>query len=189
MPRNCICFPTGFQTAILRVSLSEELTPYCLYAFFWCPRSSVGIAALLCRWQTAGGGSIPHWWPAERQKGADKKNACVHSSGRVLPTTFCIDVWTDLSDTECTLTWHVRFATSPIETADCTIFYNFSLCCSPKRFANSLPWRQFSSSQIQFFSSSVSLHTSDSRLSSPVAWPACTCCGDPFASLIAASML
>ena len=45
------------------------------------PRGSVGIAAFLCRWQTAGGGSIPRWSasktqdrrPAERQRGSDKK--------------------------------------------------------------------------------------------------------------------
>ena len=47
------------------------------------PRGSVGIAALLCRWQTAGGGSIPRWSgsktqdrrPAERQRARTKKKA------------------------------------------------------------------------------------------------------------------
>ena len=46
-----------------------------------CPRGPVGIAALLCRGQTAGGGSIPRWsaskpqvrWPAERQMAPSKK--------------------------------------------------------------------------------------------------------------------
>ena len=45
-----------------------------------CPRGSVGMAALLCRWQTAGGGSIPRWSASKPQvvtrrnaKGADKK--------------------------------------------------------------------------------------------------------------------
>ena len=46
------------------------------------PRGAVGIAALLCRWQTAGGGSIPRWSasktqdrrPAERQRARTKKN-------------------------------------------------------------------------------------------------------------------
>ena len=45
------------------------------------PRGSVGIAAFLCRWQTAGGGSIPRWSasktqdrrPAERQRARTKK--------------------------------------------------------------------------------------------------------------------
>ena len=45
------------------------------------PRGAVGIAALLCRWQTAGGGSIPRWSasktqdrrPAERQRARTKK--------------------------------------------------------------------------------------------------------------------
>ena len=31
------------------------------------PRGAVGIAALLCRWQTAGGGSIPRWSASETQ--------------------------------------------------------------------------------------------------------------------------
>ena len=46
-----------------------------------CARGAVGIAALLCRWQTAGGGSIPRWSasktqdrrPAERQQARTKK--------------------------------------------------------------------------------------------------------------------
>ena len=45
-----------------------------------CPRGSVGMAALLCRWQTAGGGSIPRWSASKLQvvtrrkaKGADQK--------------------------------------------------------------------------------------------------------------------
>ena len=33
----------------------------CLVCLSWCPRGSVGMAALLYRWQTAGGGSIPRW--------------------------------------------------------------------------------------------------------------------------------
>ena len=45
------------------------------------PRGAVGIAALLCRWQTAGGGSIPCWSAsktqdrrlAERQRARTKK--------------------------------------------------------------------------------------------------------------------
>ena len=47
------------------------------------PRGSVGIAAFLCRWQTAGGGSIPRWSasktqdrrPAERQRVRTKKKS------------------------------------------------------------------------------------------------------------------
>ena len=46
------------------------------------PRGSVGIAAFLCRWQTAGGGSILRWSasktqnrrPAERQRARTKKS-------------------------------------------------------------------------------------------------------------------
>ena len=50
------------------------------FACFRCPRGSVGMAALLCRWQTAGGGSIPCWSASKPQvvtrrkaKGADQK--------------------------------------------------------------------------------------------------------------------
>ena len=32
-----------------------------------CPRGPVGIAALLCRGQTAGGGSIPRWSASKPQ--------------------------------------------------------------------------------------------------------------------------
>ena len=53
-----------------------------------CPRGSVGIAALLCRWQMAGGGSIPRWSASKPQvvtrrkaKGADKKNGIVEGKG------------------------------------------------------------------------------------------------------------
>ena len=52
------------------------------------PRGSVGIAALLCRWQTTGGGSIPRWSasktqdrrPAERQRARTKKKGKFISS-------------------------------------------------------------------------------------------------------------
>ena len=54
-----------------------------LSLFFSRRRGAVGIAALLCRWQTAGGGSIPCWSasktqdrrPAERQRARKKKLA------------------------------------------------------------------------------------------------------------------
>ena len=50
------------------------------------PRGAVGIAALLCRSQTAGGGSIPRWCasktqdrrPAERQRARTKKDEYIN---------------------------------------------------------------------------------------------------------------
>ena len=48
--------------------------------FFRRPRGAVGIAALLCRWQTAGGGSIPRWSASKKTvdppKGNGDKKKC-----------------------------------------------------------------------------------------------------------------
>ena len=54
-----------------RVKISDisEMNPLVFYALeeVRCPRGPVGIAALLCRGQTAGGGSIPRWSASKPQ--------------------------------------------------------------------------------------------------------------------------
>ena len=49
---------------------------WCPSSSIWArrPRGSVGIAALLCRWRAAGGGSIPRW------SGSDKTKIFIHQS-------------------------------------------------------------------------------------------------------------
>ena len=69
------------------------------------PRGSVGIAALLCRWQTGGGGSIPRWSagktqdrrPAERQRARTKKSFLKTELGPPLLFVSCTSVWIDLA--------------------------------------------------------------------------------------------
>ena len=70
-------------------------------------RGAVGIAALLCRWQIAGGGSIPRWSasktqdrrPAERQRARTKKNVSFFLAFVV--SLFLVNFWRSWRRSKC----------------------------------------------------------------------------------------
>ena len=73
------------------------------------PRGVVGIAALLCRWQTVGGGSIPHWSVGKGNGLGHKKNdfaRCFELLDNILLPIFISFLQSSADTNDCLLKLH-----------------------------------------------------------------------------------
>ena len=121
--------PCCSKVCLHGTSCSRHMCNYCAFLTFWSPsssdydvrlmllhqtrrpRGSVGIAALLCRWQTAGGGSIPRWSasktqdrrPAERQRARTKKEICCSIKRVAVTLLMRRSSWDEWIDHGCNL--------------------------------------------------------------------------------------